>query len=578
MGRKKKRRRSGTRRRSASRGAGSAALKEGALPGDLVPALVEAKLSMLRLTRALEAADVAPGDYRGLPEGLADLAQFDMLATPMLEFCDGAESFEGPEFAEMVSVVLEAVEESIRRIFQLLPTGARKRVRKALGQVGASEPEVWLEVEALRAEPVMEDGGSEPTLQDFRAQRERAVRAFQSAAFDEPIDQEVTEHEARALPDADEPGAWLETLPEGWLRTVARMHGVPSEGPKAKLVGRVADALLDRDRLTTVLAKGLGRRERMRLAEHVVVESFPLEELPEEVSGDLWVQWDWGNRLPPTIGGKLRAFGLLYVGMQEGMPTVAVPPDLLGPIAYALRTGDPKEWKSWDADIHEELWTHEALAYGEDELSQWGIVGEPRLRRAQRGSGPHAKPPGPERVYVLDVDLRGSEPPVSRQIRVSGRRSLGELHRILQDMMGWGDEHLHAFEAADGSWRYAHVRHEVSGSYDEDRVSIDQVARRAGSRFVYEYDFGDCWIHDIRVAERLDPEQAVSEPWCLGGRNACPPEDSGGVMGYAWKLEVLGDPDHIDHEDIKQWMEAGFDPARFDPVDVNRYYLPGRQV
>ena len=578
MSRKKKRRRSGTRKRSATRGAGSAALKEGALPGDLVPALVEAKLGMLRLTRALDAADVAPGDHPGLPEGLADCAQLDMFATPMLEFCDGAESFEDPELAEMVGTILAAVEGAIGRIFQLLPTGARKRVRKALGQVGASEPEVWLEVEALRAEPVMEDADVEPTLEKLTALHDEAVRAFQSGDFDEPSDEEVTEQEAKTLPDADEPGAWLETLPEGWLRTVARMHGVPSEGPKAKLVGRVADALLDRDRLAAVLAKGLGGRERMRLAEHVAVESYPLEELPDEVSEDLWVPWDWAPRLPPSIGGKLRAFGLLYVGMQEGMPTVAVPPDLLGPIAYALRTRDRKEWKSWDADIHEALTIHEALAYGEDELSLWGVVGEPRLRRAHRSSGPQTKPPGPERVYVLDVDLRGSEPPVSRQIRVSGRRSLGELHRILQDMMGWGDEHLHAFEAADGSWRYADVRHEVAGAHDEDHVSIDQVARRVGSRFVYEYDFGDGWIHDIRVAERLDPKGTGAEPWCLGGRNACPPEDSGGVMGYAWKLEVLGDPDHIDHADIKEWMEGGIDPTRFDPMDVNRYYQPGNRA
>lgn len=56
---------------------------------------------------------------------------------------------------------------------------------------------------------------------------------------------------------------------------------------------------------------------------------------------------------------------------------------------------------------------------------------------------------------------------------------------------------------------------------------------------------------------------------CLGGQNACPPEDSGGVWGYAELLEVLADPDHDEHDPFTRWVGGPFDPSSFDLVGVN---------
>jgi hypothetical protein len=47
----------------------------------------------------------------------------------------------------------------------------------------------------------------------------------------------------------------------------------------------------------------------------------------------------------------------------------------------------------------------------------------------------------------------------------------------------------------------------------------------------YEYDFGDSWLHDIRVVGRID-ELVAYRQQLLDGARASPPEDCGGLPGY----------------------------------------------
>ena len=56
---------------------------------------------------------------------------------------------------------------------------------------------------------------------------------------------------------------------------------------------------------------------------------------------------------------------------------------------------------------------------------------------------------------------------------------------------------------------------------------------------------------------------------CLGGENACPPEDLGGPGGYEDFMEAIADPAHADHDEELEWIGGSFDPARFDLDAVN---------
>ena len=54
------------------------------------------------------------------------------------------------------------------------------------------------------------------------------------------------------------------------------------------------------------------------------------------------------------------------------------------------------------------------------------------------------------------------------------------------------------------------------------------------------------------------------------GKYACPPDDCGGPWGYEHLLEVLRDPKHEEHDEMREWIGGGFDPRAFDLNEINR--------
>jgi hypothetical protein len=175
---------------------------------------------------------------------------------------------------------------------------------------------------------------------------------------------------------------------------------------------------------------------------------------------------------------------------------------------------------------------------------------------------------GPKSVYQLKVTLRGTRPPIWRRLAVQADTTLFRLHGILHVAMGWTDTHLHQFQT-DGL-RFGVVDREMDRGMMSDRgVTLLQVAPRVGSRLVYEYDFGDGWTHDIAIEKIVDGDAAVVTPTCVDGSRACPPEDCGGVHGYADLLNAIADPGHSRHGELMEWLGRPFDPATFDRDAVN---------
>jgi Plasmid pRiA4b ORF-3-like protein len=144
--------------------------------------------------------------------------------------------------------------------------------------------------------------------------------------------------------------------------------------------------------------------------------------------------------------------------------------------------------------------------------------------------------------------------------------SLHVLHEVLQTAFGWQNSHLHDFRVGDIRFGMDDVEDELF-LVDERAAPLGAVAR-AGSKLTYLYDFGDDWEHDI-VVEHVE-SHADETIRCTGGERACPPEDCGGTTGYAHLLEVLADPSHDEHAEMKAWAPPRFDPERFDPAAVNK--------
>jgi hypothetical protein len=175
------------------------------------------------------------------------------------------------------------------------------------------------------------------------------------------------------------------------------------------------------------------------------------------------------------------------------------------------------------------------------------------------------------RVYQLKITLIESDPPIWRRLQVPGKTTLRRLDRIIQTAMGWTNSHLHTFTVGGVLYSDPSPEWEIDVR-DEGRARLSQIAREEGEAFVYEYDLGDSWQHQVLV-ENVWIGSGDEVPLCLAGERACPPEDCGGVQGYYGTLECLRDPRHDEYEDTKTWIEnmtgGPFDPDAFDIERIN---------
>ena len=169
--------------------------------------------------------------------------------------------------------------------------------------------------------------------------------------------------------------------------------------------------------------------------------------------------------------------------------------------------------------------------------------------------------------YQIKITLRGIDPPIWRRVLVPSTFTLFELHGVIQIAMGWADCHLHDFTI--NRRRYALPSDEdFDEPTDEERTRLGEVIR-AGSKFAYQYDFGDSWEHAI-VVEKIADDVEIDSPLCVSGARACPPEDSGGAWGYIEKLGALANPDDDEENGyLREWM-GDFDPERFNKDSVNK--------
>lgn len=175
-------------------------------------------------------------------------------------------------------------------------------------------------------------------------------------------------------------------------------------------------------------------------------------------------------------------------------------------------------------------------------------------------------------IYQFKVTLKGIYPPIWRRFQIPDG-TLGQLHEVLQEVMGWVDVHLHQFVIGDlffGDLTQTDLDFAMD-VLDEESVLISQlVAMDRKLRFDYDYDFGDCWEHKLVLEKTLKPDPKLRYPRCLEGARACPPEDCGGIWGYVEFVEAKSDPRHDEHEAMNEWYPGDFDPEEFLVDEVNK--------
>jgi hypothetical protein len=119
-------------------------------------------------------------------------------------------------------------------------------------------------------------------------------------------------------------------------------------------------------------------------------------------------------------------------------------------------------------------------------------------------------------VYTIKVALRGVSPMVWRRLRLSGATSLAQLHYMIQAAMDWDDDNLHHFRiyAEDyGIYR----RGGTNYADDPNDIFLDDFEFEPGDRFVYNYNYFENHVQDIRIEAVNSLDQHTYPPRCIGG-------------------------------------------------------------
>jgi hypothetical protein len=175
------------------------------------------------------------------------------------------------------------------------------------------------------------------------------------------------------------------------------------------------------------------------------------------------------------------------------------------------------------------------------------------------------------KIQIQDIQ----KPPVWRRVLVPAQITFDQFHQIIQVVFGWEDCHLYQF--SQYGWGSEPIYKIPDPEYDDETIldsvigKLSDVFDTVGQKFIYIYDFGDNWKHNITLEEISDTKIAVAN--CIAGKGACPPEDCGGIPGYYNLIEILSNPKNPEYKEMKNWLgikkDEQWDVNAFDITATN---------
>ena len=175
--------------------------------------------------------------------------------------------------------------------------------------------------------------------------------------------------------------------------------------------------------------------------------------------------------------------------------------------------------------------------------------------------------------YQLKITIKGSKPPIWRRVVVPEQFTFCQLHQAIQGAFGWCDYHLHKFEFKKPgllireTWEEDDLAESCGCDVLEEGTQIGTLITE-NPRFIYTYDFGDAWEHQILMEKEVEYEYSYPQVLKYKGDNI--PEDCGGIGGYYDLLDKLDDPEAEDHDLMEEWAcQQGMGEYDLDEVNAN---------
>ena len=178
----------------------------------------------------------------------------------------------------------------------------------------------------------------------------------------------------------------------------------------------------------------------------------------------------------------------------------------------------------------------------------------------------------PMHTYLeFEVSLLDIDPRIWRRFQLGADDTFGDLHLAIQDSFDWDKDHMWMFRTAGRDRRTLAGPGPSELDYESDEIpdawelKLTQHFRRVSMTCRYTYDFGDNWVHAVKLRRRVDERGAIPTP-PRRGQPGRPEEDSGGISGY-WRLvemvETGNDPWGLAPDEQPGWIDT-WKPDQFD--------------
>ena len=181
-------------------------------------------------------------------------------------------------------------------------------------------------------------------------------------------------------------------------------------------------------------------------------------------------------------------------------------------------------------------------------------------------------------IFALEMELMGSPVPVKRSLRIPDNMNLDYVQEVLMLAMGWEGHHLKEIRCGGITCFMRQTGgedpEEMEGFPQRDsfQYTLGDLLKLPGDSFTFIYDLGDSWKHivtfvDIRPKMYEDTDGDYAGAHLIAGQGDCPPEDVGGVEGYADMLE-----------DQNEEEEKEIDPEFFDLHELQNRVVDFQRV
>ena len=133
-------------------------------------------------------------------------------------------------------------------------------------------------------------------------------------------------------------------------------------------------------------------------------------------------------------------------------------------------------------------------------------------------------------IYQFKVSLKG-KPDIWRIIEIKGNQMLSSLHRAIFKAFDRFDEHLYSFFMSNNPYDQKNEYtlpdpdENKPGKY-ANRIRIDSLYLEPGQRFLYLFDYGDSWWHEVELIKVREGRLWGKYPKIVTKHGKSPPQYS----------------------------------------------------